>query len=129
MRTKRLLATVVAGCAVATPVVAIAGTAAGTAPALAAKKAKGPTKAEVTKGKALYASKCATCHGPKGEGSAGDGNKAYSKLPRAQSIKGVEQQLTSPTGGMPPVTVSSTEKKELAAYVTVDLTKKVKVAK
>lgn len=126
MRTKRLLATVVAGCTIAAPVVAYAGTAVGAAAPAMAKKAKGPTKAEVSKGKALYSSKCASCHGPKGEGTAADKNKAYSKLPRAKTIKGVEQQLKSPIGGMPKVSVSAKEAQELAAYVTVDLTKTVK---
>ncbi len=49
-------------------------------------------------------------------------------MPRAKSITGVVEQLEKPLGAMPPFkeTLSAEEKKEVADYVTVELTHAVK---
>jgi mono/diheme cytochrome c family protein len=84
-----------------------------------------PTAAQVTAGKAVFEASCEVCHGAKGEGQVGDNNVPYRFLPRAQTVRGVIEQLVTPLGGAPEFELMTIEQKEQAAdYVCVVLTQK-----
>lgn len=96
------------------------------------KTASAPSPAAISAGKRLFDATCTSCHGMHGEGSTLA--PAYgAELPRSESITGVIEQLTRPLNQkgckcMPTYDAqySSTEKEELADYVTTELTHTVK---
>jgi mono/diheme cytochrome c family protein len=118
MTSKKLVATVAVGLAVAPGLVVYGATTAASA------KSTAHIAASASAGKAVFASKCATCHGSAGQGAPGRA-PAYKTLPRAKTTKGVLEQLAKPinTTGckcMPTgaaLHLSKTEEENVAAYV------------
>jgi quinohemoprotein ethanol dehydrogenase len=78
--------------------------------------------AAVAAGKTIFADSCSVCHGIAGTG--GNGGPNLNNEPRAKSITGVIEQLTAPLGAMPSFKeqLSATEKEDVAAYVTKEIT-------
>ncbi len=87
-----------------------------------------PNAALIAGGKGLFAENCASCHGANGEGTAH--GPELNAVPRAHSMQGVILQLIEPEGEMPnfDTTYSYQQKEELAAFVTVDITRSVEEA-
>jgi mono/diheme cytochrome c family protein len=82
-------------------------------------------KGDATAGKELYTKKCATCHGPAGEGKESiakmfkvEMHQLGSKEVQARSDADLRKIITEGTGKMKPVTgLSDTEIANLIAYV------------
>ena len=74
-------------------------------------------------GKAAFEENCTTCHGMSGEGT--NQGPALAGLPRAKTVQGVVEQLTSPIGAMPSFKdqFSKTEMEAIGEYVTKELLK------
>jgi mono/diheme cytochrome c family protein len=122
LSTKKLVATMVAGVAIAPGLVVYGTTTAAQA------KAKTPSKAEISKGKTIFEAKCKACHGMTGTGTAIA--PSLIGLPRGKTTKGVVEQLTNPLQRKSGVKMtvfktilSAKEKEEVAAYVVTDITK------
>lgn len=88
-------------------------------------------KGDVAAGKAIYAKRCATCHGPSGEGKESiakmlkvEMHALGSKEVQAKSDADLKKIITEGTGKMKPVTgLSEKELTDLIAYLRT-LTKK-----
>jgi alcohol dehydrogenase (cytochrome c) len=86
------------------------------------KESASVSPANVTAGKSIFASNCSVCHGIAGTG--GNGGPNLNNLPRAKSVSGVVEQLTTPLGAMPSFKeqLSAKEKEEVADFVTDTIT-------
>jgi mono/diheme cytochrome c family protein len=76
--------------------------------------------AGATEGKALYASKCASCHGPDGKGKDAIAKmmKVEMKPLGSQSEADIEAAITNGKGKMKPVAgVDAKQAADIAAYV------------
>lgn len=92
--------------------------------AKAAMASETPAVAQVAAGKALFQkSQCPSCHGPTGEGGI---DLKESQYVRAQSVKGVIEQLILPLGHMPNFFSSFTfeQKEQLGDYICGEVSKK-----
>lgn len=83
-----------------------------------------PTPGAVEFGQQLFATDCASCHGPHGEGTESGPN--LPTAPQAQTNIGVMEELISPApSGMPNFdeTLGFLEKEAIADFVTVEITR------
>lgn len=83
-----------------------------------------PTPGGIAFGQELFATDCASCHGPHGEGTGTGPNLITA--PQAQTNIGVMEELISPPpGGMPNFeeTLGFLEKEAVADFVTVEITR------
>lgn len=100
--------------------------------AMAATVSETPSPAAVKAGESLFEPTCAGCHGPTGEGNEGDGYVPFRALPRAQSVKGVIEDLVKPEGSFVGPNFDSSfsfaEKEALGDFICVELTKKCQAA-
>jgi mono/diheme cytochrome c family protein len=130
LSTKKLIATVAAGIIIA-PGLVVYGTTTAAQGASKTAASKTPSKAEVAQGKPIFEAHCKACHGVTGEGTVLA--PSLKILPRSKTITGVIEQLTNPLQRKSGTKMtnfdhilSAKEKEEVAAYVTVDITKTVK---
>jgi cytochrome c6 len=75
-------------------------------------------KADAAKGKTLFASKCAMCHGANGEGKpALKTTSLAAKEIQAKADKDLEKDILEGKGTMKPVKVSAAEAADLVAHL------------